>query len=118
MAEPGALELQPGDRLEVAGHEAQPDVGASGEAVEQVAHPGRDGRRQVGRAAARERLGRGQAQVAQPLVDAPGRDAELEEDVTGDLQVGAAARVDADAPRVADAVDLADPVVQRLEVLA
>jgi len=105
VTQAGARELEPRDRLEVAGHQREAElVGPGRQAKEQLGDSRGDGRRQVGRA----QLGVGglgrHLDLGRPCRDLVGGNAGRLQQVAGDGAVG--------LPR-----DLPQPVVERVEAV-
>jgi hypothetical protein len=115
QAGPGELDAR--DRLEVAGDERQPDVGARGEHVEQLERARGDGAGEVLGVAPGVLLGGDPLEVDDPLVEALGRQAELEADRAGDLHVGAPGDLDRGRLRVPQAVHAPDGGVEGVAVV-
>ena len=98
VADAGARELAPRDRLEVAGHERQPvALGRARERLERVAHPGCDVLGQVRRAQLLVRADGGPDELARARVDRRVRDPRAAQQVARDRRVGAAGGLDLQA---------------------
>ncbi len=115
MAEPGARELQPGDRFVVAGHKRQADVVTLRQPRQQVPNSGQDAIGERRRTQLRVRATALLAHVGGALVDPQRRDSRLQQQPARDLAVGPAGR--RQWPRQArrvDPVDLEQRRVQRV----
>ena len=118
MADPGAGELAPRDRLEVAGDEGQPVALRLGrERVERLGDSGRDVRREVRRAELLVRRHGGARHLGGPRVDRRVGDPRAAQQVARDRRVGPARGLDLHAVEL-DAVHRPGGAPQRGGVLA
>jgi hypothetical protein len=118
VADPGAGQLEPGDRLEVAGHEREPErLRPLRQRVEQLDDPGREPRREVLRAEVGVGLDGARGDLAGARVDLRGLDPRGEQQRARDRQVRPAGRLDGMAVQLGDAVDVLRRLDDRPRVL-
>ncbi len=118
VADPRALELEPGDRLEVAGDERELErLGAVGERVEQLDDPGGEPGREVARAEVRVGLDRARGDLAGARIDLRALDPGGQQQVARDREVGPAGRLDGVQVQLGDAVDFLGRLDDRPRVL-
>jgi len=116
VADPGAGELAPRDRLEVARHQRKPvALRLARERRERLGDAGRDERRQIGRAQALVCSHGGAGDIVRARVYRCLRDPGSSQQVARDRSVGPPGGLDQDPVEV-DSVDLAGGVAQRRRV--